>query len=187
MAKLYLKNNIPWGQRVYLMDPANQFKKLRPGYLLFPHKCDVNIPEDVAERLLEQDGHILSTEPTKFKEAPAATVTSPDHKTRQLAKEEVPDEEQPIDTAIFRVLSEIAAYSEAGFLNITPKQINDYSAILNVKNAPTQKKHVRLRILAERARELANRLEDDELLPPYDFAEPQEVPSAEEEPEPVDA
>lgn len=64
--KLYLKRNQPQGRRFCVVDKQT-YQKKRPGYIIFPHKAEIEIPENDAKILLDQDPHLLDTKPLKVK------------------------------------------------------------------------------------------------------------------------
>lgn len=60
--KLFLTTHVPAGQKVNVVDPVTM-KIKQPGYLLFPDKCDEDIPDDDAKVILRQNPEAISDKP----------------------------------------------------------------------------------------------------------------------------
>lgn len=99
MAKnVYLKRYIEEGQRHCVLDEAN-FKKKRPGYLLFCDSCLTQIKDEDANTLVRQNPNILSFKPMSIaalKEAIENNTRpsySPDHINRRILESDLNEDE----------------------------------------------------------------------------------------------
>ena len=99
MAKnVYLKRYIEEGQRHCILNEAN-FKKMRPGYLIFADKCLTPIKDEDAHGLVRQNPHLLSLEPMsaaalkKAKKGNTRPSYSPDHVNRRILSHDLNEDE----------------------------------------------------------------------------------------------
>ena len=99
MAKnVYLKRYIPEGQRHCVLNEAN-FKKMRPGYLLFAGECLTPIKDDDANTLVRQNPNVLSFKPLskaaieKASENLPRPAYSPDHVSKKILESDLNEDE----------------------------------------------------------------------------------------------
>lgn len=99
MAKnVYLKRYIPEGQRHCVLNEAN-FKKMRPGYLLFAGECLTPIKEDDANTLVRQNPNVLSFKPLSKAAIEEASKNlprpaySPDHVSKKILESDLNEDE----------------------------------------------------------------------------------------------
>ena len=164
--KLYLKRNLPEGQRHCVVDPVTGQIKY-PGYLLFPDKCINEIPDNDAERLLEQDGHIISKEPNDFENFSSNSTVI----TMETVGPIDESEEFVIDETVIATLQEIAGISSQEFKKLGNKEITNYGHILGVAIPMNIKKVERLELLNKRCQHVAAlidrmNLKEEEVTPP---------------------
>ena len=177
--ELYLKTNIPEGQRHCVVDEVT-LKKIRPGYLIFPTKCLNDIPTKDAEVLLRQNDHILSKKPMSDvqikKEGEAKRPAyPPDHISRKQAETEASpeelapsgllDEQFVVDDEVIGVLQKIAKMDADEYGKLKPKQIHDFAATLGLKLPANLTKEVKLARLNDRCAELAQEINVEDLSP----------------------
>ena len=156
--KLYLKRNLPEGQRHCVVDPVTGQIKY-PGYLLFPDKCINEIPDNDAERLLEQDGHIISKEPNDFENFSSNSTVI----TMETIGPKDEPEEFVIDEIVIGTLQQIAGMSSEEFKGLSKGEITSYGHDLGVAIPVNIKKAERLRVLDNRCKELAAQVKTEDI------------------------
>ena len=153
MAKeLYLTNYIPEGQRHCILNEAN-FKKQRPGYLLFADKCLTPIKDEDADSLLRQNPRLISEKPMtaaaikKAKQVAARPAYYPDHVNRRILNQDLNVDEATsmeidreskgdefiVDDEVKETLVELAKMSDAEFKELKPAEIAGYGSILGIR------------------------------------------------------
>jgi hypothetical protein len=176
MAKeLFLKFYIPEGQRHCVLNEAN-YKKIRPGYLLFSDKCLTPIKDEDAEALLRQNPRIISDKPMsasaigKEKKRMARPAYHPDHINKRILDRDLNVDEATsmeidrdaekgpefiIDDEVKETLVELAKMSDEEFKALKPAEIAGYGSILGVKIKTVGiKKTAMLKQLNDRAAEV---------------------------------
>jgi hypothetical protein len=114
MAKnVYLKRYIEEGQRHCVLDEAN-YKKKRPGYLLFCDSCLTPIRDEDADALVRQNPNVLSFKPMSKKaleeaiEGNTRPSYSPDHINRRILDHDL-NEDEPTTMEIAQAKAVLAA------------------------------------------------------------------------------
>ena len=166
--KLYLKHNIPGGIRHYILDTRTLAPK-RPGYLLFPTKCEEDIPDEDGKLLMDQNPDQLSVHPLKkigqkkqevilektgLEQPEIIEDDTPDVPSGLLEEEEYMEEDE-----IVKILNEL---STTDFSKLDKHQVSAYARHLNVKIPVTMKHQKRIEILEARCEELTKRFIDKE-------------------------
>lgn len=192
MAKeLFLKVYIPEGQRHCVLDETN-FKKIRPGYLLFADKCLTPIKDEHAEALLRQNPHVIAEKPMsksaieKAQENMPRPAYTPDHVSKKILvhDEEVDAEtsleidsskkkstsktfiieksDVEINTDVKLALEALAKMSDDEYAKLPPKDVREYALTLGLKIPVTVKKEEALKVLNGRAAELMEQVKSAE-------------------------
>ena len=140
--KLYLKVNLPEGKRVRLIDTATRKIDQRGTFHLYPTES-TEVPNAIAEKLLNQDGHLVSKEP--FVEAPQDDVPL----EVEISPKTLDEQKEKSYTAVLKSLAEI------DFKVLSPQQIVRWGKALGTLIPITATKQVKIQMLEDRCEELS--------------------------------
>ena len=127
--KLYLKIDLPQGKRIRLVDPRTKQVDYNQQYKLYPDE-PVEIADDIAERLLQQEPHLIGKTPLH------ATTSD--------------DGEDKIN--IPAVLQQLA---DKDFNELTSDELSHYGELLGANIPSKAKKELKIKLLEQRCEELA--------------------------------
>ena len=133
-----LKVNLPGGKRIRVRDKWTDKVQYKKAYILYPNK-PCNVPNEDAERLLEQDPHLVSTKPYG---------TDKDESLKIEIQHSAQDEK-------LRIVHKLA---EIDFSSLNAGEIISYGKELGIDIPMSVKREIKEKMLESRCKELAKEL-----------------------------